>query len=121
MDKLPRISEAEMEVLRVLWAGGESMTVAEVAQHLPDRTWNYKTVGTFLVRLEEKGAVIGERAGRANRYRPALSEEEYQRRETEEFLRSVHHGSMRSLLSALCGPAPDEKTLDELERWLKEQ
>ena len=97
------------------------MTVAEVAQHLPDRKWNYKTVGTFLIRLEEKGVVAGERAGRANQYRPVISEAEYQRRETEEFLRSVHHGSMRSLLSALCGRAPDEKALDELERWLKGQ
>lgn len=121
MDKLPRISEAEMEVLRVLWAGEQPMTVAEVAQHLPDRKWNYKTVGTFLIRLEEKGVVAGERAGRANQYRPVISEAEYQRRETEEFLRSVHHGSMRSLLSALCGRAPDEKALDELERWLKGQ
>lgn len=121
MNDFPHISGAEMTVLRTLWAAKDQpMTVAEVCAALPDQHWNYKTVGTFLLRLEEKGAVKSEKAGRANHYRSAFTEEEYQRAETKAFLQSVHRGSMRSMLAALYGGTPTPEAVDELKRWLEE-
>ncbi|BDF71310.1 hypothetical protein CE91St41_14630 [Oscillospiraceae bacterium] len=122
MDKKLKISDAEMEVLRTLWAPGpEWRSVADVCAALEGRGWKYKTVGTFLLRLAEKGAAVTQKEGKVNCYRPAFSEAEYKRLETEEFLRCVHGGSARSLLAALYGEAADGETLDRLEQWLKER
>lgn len=116
-----KISEAEMEVLRVLWATEDWVSVNEVCSRLEHRGWKYKTVGTFLLRLQEKGAVTSRKEGKANLYRPQFSEAEFKHTETEEFLRQVHGGSMKSLLAALCGGSASEELLDELERRLKEE
>lgn len=122
MGDFVKLSEAEMEVLRALWAGPrDGMTVAQVSEALPDKHWNYKTVGTFLTRMEEKGAVTAQRQGRANRYCPRYDEEAYKRMETEGFLQTVHNGSMKSLLVSLYDEAPDPAALEELKRWLLQQ
>lgn len=116
-----KISEAEMEVLRALWAAEDWASISEVCRRLENRGWKYKTVGTFLLRLQEKGAVESRKEGKVNLYRPLFSEEEYKHAETEQFLREVHSGSMKSLLAALCGGPVSEELLDELERRLKEE
>jgi BlaI family transcriptional regulator, penicillinase repressor len=51
------ITDAEMEVLKVLWRGGAG-TVREIAARLPsERRRAYTTLQTLLKRLEDKGAV----------------------------------------------------------------
>lgn len=114
-----RISDAEMEVLRALWAGDTWMSVGDVCARLEEKGWKYKTVGTFLLRLQEKGMLDAQKDGRVNLYRPRMSEAEYKRRETEEFLTQVHGGSMKSLLVALYGGTIDVSKADELSKWLK--
>lgn len=116
-----RISDAEMEILRTLWAAGDWLSTGEVCTRLEEKGWKYKTVGTFLLRLQEKGAVEAQKSGKVNLYRPLFTEGAYKHSETEAFLRAVHGGSMKSLLAALCGGTADEALLDELERRLKEE
>ena len=59
------VSEAELEVLKALWDAGPSTvrTVNTALQHL-GRRWAYTTVQTLLQRLEAKGYVASDRAGR---------------------------------------------------------
>jgi predicted transcriptional regulator len=59
----------EAEVMAVLWAGGGSMTAAEVHRQVGDDL-AYKTVLTVLGRLHAKGLVDREAAGRAHAYTP---------------------------------------------------
>ena len=121
MSEFLRISDAEMEVLCALWENGGWMNIAEVCGALKRKAWKYNTVGTFLLRLAEKGVLESEKRGKANYYRPRISEAEYKRRETQSFLQEVHGGSMRSLIAALYDEPADPKALDELAAWLEKK
>jgi predicted transcriptional regulator len=71
-----RLGELEQQVIGVLWASpGAEMTVREVAAHFPDHA--YTTVLTVLDRLEHKGLVRRDRAGRAHRYSATGTREAY--------------------------------------------
>lgn len=61
----------------VLWARNEPMTVREVGKALADRDLAHTTVMTVLDRLAKKKVVDRAREGRAWRYSPAASRENY--------------------------------------------
>ena len=59
----PPASKAELEVARIVWQLGGA-TVRQVFESLPsDRKVEYKTVQTFLRRLESKGYLKGKNVG----------------------------------------------------------
>jgi predicted transcriptional regulator len=62
----PPVSDAELDVLKVLWAEGPS-TVRDVEARLRKRRrrWAYTTILTLLSRLKEKGYVKQDRTGGA--------------------------------------------------------
>jgi predicted transcriptional regulator len=71
-DRLP--PALELEVLKVLWAGDQELTVAETQKALkPDRPLAYTTVLTLLERLYRKGQVSRRKQGRGYAYRPLLA------------------------------------------------
>jgi predicted transcriptional regulator len=67
------VGALETAVLECLWAASEPMTPREVLEQV-DAALAYTTVVTILTRLADKGLVERERAGRAYRYRPKVSE-----------------------------------------------
>lgn len=91
MSKGPKISDAEWEVVKVVW-DHEPLTASEVLDRLPHDQWKQKTVNTFLARLEAKGVIASERIGRANVYNSLLSESECRRVEGAHFLSKVFRG-----------------------------
>ena len=71
----PPISEAESQVMAVLWQRSPAST-EEVAQALSgQRDWQLSTIKTLLNRLLNKGAVSAERDGRRYLYRAELNRE----------------------------------------------
>ncbi|MHC4681775.1 MAG: BlaI/MecI/CopY family transcriptional regulator [Planctomycetota bacterium] len=76
MKKLPKISESEWLVMRVLWSKSP-LAANEVFEQLDGKTkWKPKTVKTLIDRLMRKGAVRFEKEGRRYRYYPAVAEAE---------------------------------------------
>ncbi|WP_309111162.1 BlaI/MecI/CopY family transcriptional regulator [Saccharothrix sp.] len=71
------LGELERAAMDVLWDRGEPMLVREVVDALADRGLAYTTVMTVLTRLAGKGFVRREPDGRAWRYSPSASREEY--------------------------------------------
>ena len=81
MDKLPQISQAEFEVMNVIWSC-TSVSTNEVAKRLTrEKQWSPKTIHTLLTRLEKKGVVTHEKDGRVFVYRPLVEKEAYRRAE----------------------------------------
>ena len=75
-ERLPALSPAETEILRLLWQLGKG-TVQDVCGKLPPRrTIGYATVQTLLRRLEKKGYVTHETKGKAHLFRSATKPEE---------------------------------------------
>lgn len=96
------VSDAEMDILQVLWKEGPA-TVREVSERLgPDRSrWAYTTVQTLLGRLEAKGSVWCERAGLAHVFRAAITREEFLADRLSELADKVCDGTTMPLVMAL--------------------
>ncbi|WP_037069850.1 BlaI/MecI/CopY family transcriptional regulator [Pseudonocardia acaciae] len=73
----PSLGELERVVMDRLWDAGRPLLVREVADALADRSLAYTTVLTVLDRLARKGFARRERDGRAWRYAPAASRDQY--------------------------------------------
>jgi BlaI family transcriptional regulator, penicillinase repressor len=76
----PVMSDAEREVLKVLWDHGP-LAVREVATRLAagGQEWARSTVITLLQRLEKKGYVASDKSRFAFVFRPVLSREDVMR------------------------------------------
>ena len=110
-----KISEAEAEVMEVVWDSGEWIGVPLVHEKLSEnRKWAYNTVGTFMNRLCAKGFLESKKEGKTNLYRALISRSEYKNELTREFLDEIHHGSKRSLFAALYGGKLSDEKIDEL-------
>jgi len=100
MKKTPRISEAEREVMKVLWSKSPK-TANEIVRVLSKKTsWKRETIRTLINRLVQKKAVGFEKKGRQYHYFPLVTEAECVREETKSFLKRVHGGSIEPMLTS---------------------
>lgn len=100
MGKLPQISEAEFEVMKVVWKYAPINT-NEVTEKLTQTTnWSPKTVQTMLKRLVSKKALTYEKQSRIFVYTPLVKEEEYIRQESNSFLKRYYDGNIASMLAS---------------------
>ena len=105
------LTNSEWYVMDCLWAHAP-MTVMELAAALEQRIgWAKSTTITTLHRMEEKGLIRCERAGRTRRYLPVLEQDKARRQETRSFLERVYQGSVGLMVSAMA----DEKALTRAE------
>lgn len=95
------ISAAEMEIMRIIWDLNRKVTTRELCERLPEK--KLTTISTLAGRLIDKGVLRSEKIGRshAHEYEAIMSEEEYQRGQTKDFVTNVYRGSATSLISAL--------------------
>jgi predicted transcriptional regulator len=120
--KEPKLSEAEMEIMTIIWEGGEPLTSTFILDHLTGRTWALSTVMTALARLCEKGFVYCDRSTRTNYYTATLTQQEYRDRESRKFLEKMHGNSITSLVTALNNSgAVSEEDLNELRKILDQR
>lgn len=92
--KLPMVSEAEWDVLEVLWSDPQPLTAAQVIERVnaQGRDWAPQTVKTLLSRLVRKKAIaadtssVGPGAGKAYLYHAIVQRDELVRAESESFL-----------------------------------
>jgi len=122
MKTLPKISESEWLVMRVLWSNG-SLTANEVVKELSGKTkWKPKTIKTLITRLMKKGAVKFEKEGRKYRYYPAVSEAECVRMERRSFVRRVYGGTTKPMLAAFLEDAKlSAEDISELRKILEQK
>jgi predicted transcriptional regulator len=96
----PGLSEAEMEVLKALWAHGPG-TVRRINEVLVGRRWAYTTVLTLLQRLVAKGYAASEASGVAHVFRAAVTREELLESRLKDTADELCDGSAAPLLLAL--------------------
>ncbi len=113
MDKIPSISDAELDLMWVLWQSDKPMKVQEVCAGLKDKKWKYNTVATLLGRMAEKGSVTMEKKERAYVYSPAVSMEDYKKFRTKSLISKLYNGSARELAVSLF--KGDDLTREDIE------
>lgn len=100
MGNLPQISEAEFEVMKIVWKHAPIST-NEITDKLVQTTnWSPKTIQTLIKRLVTKGALTYEKQSRMFVYTPLVQENEYIRQESNSFLKRYYDGNITSMLSA---------------------
>ncbi|MCK5565452.1 MAG: BlaI/MecI/CopY family transcriptional regulator [Planctomycetes bacterium] len=100
MTNKPKISEAEWQVMKVLWRKSPA-TANEVVEQVSDKKdWNPKTVKTLINRLASKGAISFEKEGRQYKYFPVLSEDDCVQAETSSFLQRAGATAVKPMLAA---------------------
>ena len=121
MPDTPRPTDAELEILTVLWSRGPS-TVRDVHETIrARRPAQYTTVLKLLQIMAEKGLVRRDEAQRAHVYEPANPREWTQRQLAGDLLRRAFDGSARSLMmGALSGRKVSKQELAELRKLLDE-
>ncbi|WP_195270554.1 BlaI/MecI/CopY family transcriptional regulator [Eubacterium sp. 1001713B170207_170306_E7] len=97
-EKLPQISEAEFEVMQVIWDNAPINT-NEIVSLLKDTSgWSPKTIQTMLIRLEKKGAITHEKDGRVYVYSPIIPKEDYISHESRAFLNKFFNGALDQMV-----------------------
>ncbi len=115
-----KISESEMEIMKIIWDKGTAVTTADIFEKLATPK-KQTTVLTFLKRLADKGVLHVRREGKTNFYTPIISEKTYKKQRTDEFLNEMYSGSVKNFLAALYDDEkPDEKDMDEIKKWFEE-
>jgi len=100
MKKTPKISEAEWEVMKVLWNNSPA-TANDIVKRLSGKThWKRETIRTLINRLVQKKAVGFEKKGRQYHYFPLVTEAECVRAETTSFLKRFGGGAIEPMLAA---------------------
>ena len=120
-DNLPKPTDAELEILTVLWSRGPS-TVREVHEIVGLRKpTQYTTVLKLIQIMTAKGLVRRDEKQRAHVCEAAQPQEWTQRQIAGELLQRAFNGSTRSLmLGALSARKTSKKELAELRSLLDE-
>src|SRR4030095_750637 len=115
-----RPTDAELDILRVLWASGPS-TVRQVYDVLSaDREFAYTTTLKLLQLMTEKGVAVREEEGRVHLYKAAVAQEETQRHLIRDLLDRALGGSPSQLvMQALAARPASQEELREIRRLLR--
>jgi predicted transcriptional regulator len=112
--KSPTLTEAELRLMKILWARGES-AVSDLATALPkEDALAYNSVLTTIRILEQKGYVRHRKEGRAFLYTPVVAEDEAGISEVRLVLRRFFGDSREKLMLSLLGD--EDVTPEELQR-----
>lgn len=118
-NSLPRPTEAELELLRVLWERGPS-TVREIHDSLSDaKETGYTTTLKILQKMADKGLVHRDESERSHIYSAAIPAEKTQRQLVRDLLQRAFGGSPGQLvLQALSEKKASAEELAEIRRLL---
>ena len=119
-DLAGRISDAELEVMKVLWEARRELPVTVIREKLQERKgWEPTTIKTLVSRLAGKGVISQEKCG-VFYYKPLVTEQEYNEWVTNNLVDKVYQGNVKNLIAALVnsdGLTPEDlKELREMFR-----
>lgn len=100
MNTLPQISEAEFEVMKIVWKYAPISTNEITEKLLQTTSWSPKTIQTLIKRLVNKGTLTYEKQSRMFVYTPIIKESEYIGQESNSFLNRYYDGNITTMLSA---------------------
>ena len=94
------LSEAEWNIMESLWEESPKVGSRIVADMAGRVGWSRSTTLTMLKRMTEKGLIACEDNGRMRVYVPLIERETAVKKETDNFLKRVYHGSASMLVSS---------------------
>ena len=118
--KLPRPTDAELDILNVLWREGPS-TVRQVHDELKGKDIGYTTVLKLMQIMVEKGLLRRDTSQRSHVYRAAVARHVTQRQLAGDLMRRAFSGSAHELvMSALSAKPASADELQQLRELLQQ-
>lgn len=119
MKYLPQISDAEFEVMDVIWKYAPISTNEITDRLAKTKDWSPKTIYTMLSRLEKKGVIVHEKESHVFVYTPCVRKEDYIEAESRTLANRFFDGAMNQMVvSFLDQKELSAEDLDELQRVL---
>ena len=115
---LPRLPDAEQEVMHALWQCEIPAERAAVAGKLT-RAMAETTRLTLLTRLAERNFIAIEKVGRRSVYTPLVSRQDYLAARSRSFIDTLCGGSLPTFAAALCEGGLTREELQELRALLE--
>lgn len=121
MSEIVRLPDTELEIMKVIWESGQTLSTSEVKLRLEQhRPWNVSALQTLLNRLIDRGFLESHKEGKNKYYTPLISEDAYLAVENRAFLEKVNNGSMTKLVASLYDShSISEEDLDELAAFIR--
>ncbi|ADE81015.1 transcriptional regulator [Xylanibacter ruminicola] len=117
-EKKKQLTKAETQVMNILWSLPEQQGfIQDIIDRYPEPKPAYTTILTFMKILTDKGFVKPERVGKANRFSPLVSKDDYTYSFISDVKDTFFDGSFTSLVSFF---AKKEQYTDEELAELKE-
>ena len=113
---MKELTKAEEQVMQVIWKIGEGF-VNDIMTAYPEPKPVYNTVLTMIRILEKKGFVAHEQFGKANRYYPLVSKEEYSESSLKGLVKNYFNNSYFDLMSAFA--KKENFTMEQIEELKK--
>ena len=115
------ISNAELEVLSVLWHQ-HPLSAQEIIETLnKDKEWHEKTVKTLLNRLVKKEAIGFEKQQRRYLYSPLIEQESYQQQASQSLIERLFRGRLSPLVAGFAKKNDLQKDdIDSLKALIKQ-
>jgi len=115
-------SDAELEILQILWEDKEAH-VKDICDKLnKTREVGYTTVLKTMQIMHEKGVLTREVDGKSHIYRSLVEKKDIQERFLDKILNKVYHGSAFNLaMSALGNYNASEQELEHLKEFIRQQ
>lgn len=114
MNTTPSISEAEFQVMKVIWEKSPVGTTEVVTELEKTTDWKPKTIQTLLSRLVKKDVLSFKREGRVFVYTPLVKESDYLSQESDSFLKRFYNGTLNAMVVNFLDQ--DRLSDDEIER-----
>jgi BlaI family transcriptional regulator, penicillinase repressor len=123
VSEIPKISEAEWEVMKIVWSKSSPCTANDIVDALTDVTdWKPNTIKTLINRLVKKKALGYKEEGRLYLYYSMVTQAESIKSETKSFVKRVFGGALQPMLVTFLQEeklSADE--IEELKRIIEER
>lgn len=97
-EKAPDISNAEWEIINVLWTQSPLSANHIIEQVQQSKAWNEKTIRTLITRLYKKGLLSREKQDGVYQYTPTVEEDYMKYEKTKTLVNQLYGGDVKSLV-----------------------
>jgi BlaI family penicillinase repressor len=114
-----RITDAELEVMRLFWREGRPLTLAAICEALTQTSkWKASTIRTFVTRLREKSAITRLDKYGAAQYVPLVTEDDYVLAEEKAALKRLG-GAKKLAIAMVRNGLLTDADIEELSEYFK--
>jgi BlaI family penicillinase repressor len=118
---LKKISDSELEIMKIIWNKERIISSKEIIKIMEEKKqWKKTTTLTLLKRLTDKEIIKAEKGKMITYYTAIVNEKSYLETETSNFFKKIHDNSLKSFITTLHSSNDiTDEDLNELEEWIK--